>query len=112
MPGTYLLAILLSAAGIVIIDARWRLAAFTAPLRTLVAVGIGVAFFLAWDAVGILTRAFVKGDSSLFVGVDLAPELPLEEPVFLAFLCYLGLVAYAAALRWMTRPPASGQERS
>lgn len=101
MPGLYLLAILVSAAGIVIIDARWRLAAFAAPVRTLAAVAIGVMFFLAWDAVGILTRAFIKGDSSLFVGIDLAPELPLEEPFFLAFLCYLGLVIYAAALRYL-----------
>ena len=48
-----------------------------------------------------MTRAFIKGGSSLFVGIDLAPELPLEEPFFLAFLCYLGLVLYAAALRYL-----------
>lgn len=101
MPGLYLLAILVSAAGILIIDARWKLAAFVAPVRTAVAVAIGVAFFLAWDAVGIVTRAFVKGDSDLFVGIDLAPELPLEEPFFLAFLSYLGLVIYAGALRFI-----------
>lgn len=101
MPGLYLLAILVSAAGILIIDARWKLAAFVAPVRTVVAVAIGVAFFLVWDAVGILTRAFVKGDSDLFVGIDLAPELPLEEPFFLAFLSYLGLVIYAGALRFI-----------
>ncbi len=101
MPGLYLLAILVSAAGIAVIDARWRLAAFAAPVRTLAAVGIGVMFFLAWDAVGILTRAFIKGDSGLFIGIDLAPELPLEEPFFLAFLCYLGLVIYAGALRFI-----------
>ncbi len=110
MPGAYLLAILLSATGIVIIDARWRLAAFAAPGRALAAVGIGVAFFLAWDAAGIVTRAFVKGHSALFVGIDLAPELPLEEPVFLAFLCYLGLVVYAAALRWITRPSTTPEQ--
>jgi len=102
MPGLYLLAILISGAGILIIDARWRLAAFVAPVRTLAAVAIGVVFFLAWDAVGIVTRAFVKGDSDLFIGIDLAPELPLEELFFLAFLSYLGLVIYAAALRYLS----------
>lgn len=107
MPGLYLLAILVSAAGILIIDARWKLAAFVAPVRTAVAVAIGVVFFLAWDAVGIITRAFVKGDSGLFVGIDLAPELPLEEPFFLAFLSYLGLVVYAAALRAIERRAVS-----
>ncbi|GAA1690602.1 lycopene cyclase domain-containing protein [Microbacterium sediminicola] len=100
MPGTYLAAILLSMLGVGIIDARWRLALFGAPVRTLVCVGIGVVFFLVWDAVGILTRSFAKGDSPLFTGIDLAPELPLEEPVFLAFLCYLALVAFAGVVRW------------
>lgn len=99
MPGIYLLAILISAGGIAAIDARWKLAAWKAPWRTAAAVAIGVVFFLAWDAVGILTGVFLKGDSTLFTGIDLAPELPLEELFFLAFLCYLGLVVWAAALR-------------
>ncbi len=99
MPGLYLAAILVSAAGVAVIDARLRLAAFAAPVRTLVAVVAGTAFFVAWDLVGIASGVFVQGDSPLFVGVALAPELPLEEPVFLAFLCYLALVAYGGALR-------------
>lgn len=103
MPGLYLAAILVSAAGIAIIDARLRLAAFAAPVRTLIAVLAGTAFFVAWDLVGIAAGVFVKGDSPLYVGVDLAPELPLEEPVFLAFLCYLALVAHGGALRLLGR---------
>jgi lycopene cyclase domain-containing protein len=99
VPGLYLLAILISAGGIAAIDARWKLAAWRSPGRTAAAVAIGLAFFLAWDAVGIATGVFVKGDSPLFMGVDLAPELPVEELFFLAFLCYLGLVVWAAALR-------------
>lgn len=115
MPGLYLLAILLSAAGIAALDARWRLAAWRDPRRTAVAVGVGTAFFLVWDAVGIATGIFVKGGSPLLLGIDLAPHLPLEEPVFLAFLCYLGLVAWAAALRMLARRDArrasGGEER-
>jgi lycopene cyclase domain-containing protein len=111
MPGVYLAAILASAAGILLIDRRWRLAAWAAPGRTLAAVGIGTAFFLAWDAVGISTGVFVKGDSPLYIGIDIAPHLPLEEIFFLAFLCYLALVTTAAAgrgLAWRSRrPPAS-----
>lgn len=99
MPGIYLLAILVSAGGIAALDARWRLAAWAAPGRTLAAVGIGTAFFLVWDVVGIATGVFVKGDSPLLLGIDVAPQLPIEEPFFLAFLCYLGLVTWAAALR-------------
>jgi lycopene cyclase domain-containing protein len=103
VPGLYLLAILLSATGIALLDARFRLAAPVAPARTAIAVAVGTAFFLAWDAVGIVTGVFVKGGSPLLLGVDLAPHLPLEEPVFLAFLCYLAVVAYAAALRRIGR---------
>jgi lycopene cyclase domain-containing protein len=99
MPGLYLLALLISIAGVGALDARFRLALWVHPARTATAVGIGTAFFLAWDAVGIATGVFVKGGSPLLVGIDLAPHLPLEEPVFLAFLCYLALVVHAASLR-------------
>ncbi|MFB8387110.1 lycopene cyclase domain-containing protein [Microbacterium sp. NPDC055910] len=109
MPGLYLVAILVSAAGIAALDARWRLAAWRTPGRTLAAVAIGTAFFLAWDAAGIALGVFVKGDSPLLLGIDLAPHLPVEEPVFLAFLCYLGLVAYAAADRFVARRRAAAE---
>ena len=108
MPGLYLLAILTSAAGIVTIDARWRLAFWSAPARTAIAVAAGTAFFLVWDAVGIAAGVFMKGDSVLLVGIDLAPQLPLEEPFFLAFLSYLALVAWAGARRI---PRLSGKDR-
>ncbi|MDY0828859.1 lycopene cyclase domain-containing protein [Microbacterium sp. BG28] len=99
MPGLYLLALLISIAGVGALDARFRLALWARPRRTVAAVAIGTAFFLVWDAVGIVTGVFVKGGSPLLVGIDLAPHLPLEEPVFLAFLCYLALVVHAASLR-------------
>jgi lycopene cyclase domain-containing protein len=99
MPGAYLAAILVSAAGIAALDARFRLALWRRPGATLAAVGIGTAFFLIWDAVGIATGVFVKGGSPLLLGIDLAPHLPIEEPVFLALLCYLALVVHAAFSR-------------
>lgn len=99
MPGLYLAGILAAAGGIAALDLRFRLAMRVAPVRTAAAVAAGTAFFLAWDAVGIAAGVFVKGDSPLLLGWDLAPHLPVEEPVFLAFLSYLGLVAYAAAMR-------------
>jgi len=116
VPGLYLLAILVSAGGVVALDARWRLAAWSAPGRTALAVGISTVFFLIWDAVGIATGVFIKGDSVLLLGVDLAPQLPLEEPFFLAFLCYLALVAWAAARRlpWLSvddTPPGTSSTR-
>jgi len=103
MTGAYLLAILVSAAGVALLDRRWRLAAWASPGRTAAAVGIGTVVFVVCDLVGIAAGVFVKGTSPLLLGLDLAPHLPVEEPVFLAFLCYLALVAWAGALRLLAR---------
>ncbi|GAA1849321.1 lycopene cyclase domain-containing protein [Microbacterium koreense] len=103
MPGLYLAAILVSTAGVAALDARFRLAAWRHPNRTLIAVMVGTVFFLAWDAAGIALGVFVKGDSPALLGVDLAPHLPLEEPFFLAFLCYLALVVAGGVNRWFSR---------
>ena len=110
MPGLYLAAILVSFAGVALLDRRFRLAGWGSPGRTLAATGIGTAFFLVWDAVGIATGVFVKGNSPLLLGVDLAPHLPLEEPLFLAFLCYLALVSWRASRRILARRRTSGQD--
>jgi lycopene cyclase domain-containing protein len=103
MPGLYLAAILISAAGIAVLDGRFRLVFFRAPGRAAAVVAIGVVFFLLWDGLGIITNVFAKGGSALFVGVDVAPELPLEELFFLAFLSYLTLILWVAAFRVLTR---------
>lgn len=106
MPGAYLAAILVSAGFVLLVDARFALAFWRAPGRTAVAVALSTVFFVAWDLAGIATGVFVKGPSPLYLGVDLAPELPLEEPVFLTFLTYLALVLHGACARilaWRAR---------
>ncbi|GAA1649261.1 lycopene cyclase domain-containing protein [Microbacterium flavum] len=111
MPGLYLLFLLISIAGITALDARFRLALWSAPVTSALAVVAGTAFFVGWDAAGIASGVFVRGDSPLLLGIDLAPHLPVEEPVFLAFLCYLALVVHAAVLRILGRrraPTADG----
>ncbi|MEH3089319.1 MAG: lycopene cyclase domain-containing protein [Microbacterium arborescens] len=95
----YLVALLVSLTGVGLLDRRFRLALWRTPRTTVVASLVGTAFFLVWDAVGIATGVFVKGDSPALLGVDLAPHLPVEEPVFLLFLSYLALVAYGAGIR-------------
>ena len=107
MPGIYLLCLLVSIGGIAALDARFRLALWSAPVTTALATVCGTAFFLAWDAVGIAAGVFVRGESPLLLGVDLAPHLPVEEPIFLAFLSYLALVVHAAVLRAGARRRAS-----
>ncbi|GAA1057551.1 hypothetical protein GCM10017608_17310 [Agromyces luteolus] len=88
----YLAGLIVVIGCIALIDARWRLVFWRAPLAAAVTVVVGVAFFLVWDAAGIVTGVFFRGTSGIVTGIELAPELPLEEPVFLAFLCYLTLV--------------------
>jgi lycopene cyclase domain-containing protein len=109
MTGFAYLAGLLAAIGcMVLIDARWRLVFWRAPVAATVTVAAGVAFFLAWDAAGILLGVFFRGSSSIVTGVELAPELPLEEPVFLAFLCYLTLVLVLGVERMLRARAARG----
>lgn len=112
MPGLYLLALLVSIAGIALLDARYRLALWAAPIPVGIAVVVGTLFFVGWDAVGIASGVFVRGGSPLLLGIDLFPHLPLEEPVFLAFLCYLALVVHAAASRILRHRRARREERA
>ncbi|MRX42378.1 lycopene cyclase domain-containing protein [Agromyces kandeliae] len=88
----YLAGLLVVIGCMALIDARWRLVFWRAPIAATVSVVAGVAFFLVWDAAGIATGVFFRGGSDIVTGIELAPELPLEEPVFLVFLCYLTLV--------------------
>ena len=97
------LGLLLAAIGcMVLLDLRFRLvfrAPGVSPLRAAVVLVAGLVFFLAWDLAGIALGIFFRADNPVSTGIVLAPELPLEEVVFLAFLCYLTLVLYTATLR-------------
>lgn len=95
----YLAALLVSLGAMALIDARWRLAFWRAPGAAALAVGAGTALLLAWDVVGIGFGVFFRGDSAWATGLVIAPELPIEEPVFLVFLCYLALVSVLGAER-------------
>jgi lycopene cyclase domain-containing protein len=101
----YLAALLLSIAGLLVLDRRFRLFVFAAPLRALLVLAIGVAGFLAWDALGIGAGIFFEGNRALLVGIDLAPQLPLEEVAFLVLLCESTMVATGLARRLIDRRP-------
>jgi len=103
----YLGGLLLSIGAMALIDARWRLAFWNSPGASAAAVGAGTALLLLWDLVGIGFGVFFQGDSPWATGLVLAPELPVEEPVFLVFLCYLSLVAVLGIERMLRREPAS-----
>ncbi|MBG6181587.1 lycopene cyclase domain-containing protein [Arthrobacter sp. CAN_A1] len=90
----YLAALLGGLACAALMDYRYGLFFWSAPRRAGLVLALGVAFFLAWDLGGIGLDIFYKGDSEFMIGVMLAPELPLEELFFLAFLCWMAMNVY------------------
>ena len=58
---------------------------------------VGVLFFFAWDLAGVGSGIFFRGETSFMTGIQVAPEIPLEEIFFLALLCYLTMNVYGAA---------------
>lgn len=102
----YLLALLVSLGGMVVLDRRFRLFFFDRPRRAAVVLVVGVLFFLLWDVAGIGLGIFFRGETSFMTGVLVGPELPLEEVFFLTFLCYLTMNLFRGAqrlLEWRDR---------
>jgi lycopene cyclase domain-containing protein len=104
----YLGALLVSIAGMVVLDVRFRLFFTMAPLRAAIVMVVGVAFFLIWDVAGITLGIFFRGNPELLTGTLLAPELPLEELFFLTLLCYTTMNLYGALTRGLRSAPQSG----
>ena len=96
---TYLGLLAFSLAGLGLIDWKFGLAFFGQPIRALLTLAIPTIFFLIWDASGIALGVFFKGQTQLLTGVMLAPEIPLEEPLFLLLLCYTTLVVFLSVDR-------------
>ena len=96
----YLTVLVVSLAGLVGIDHRHRMALFAGyRLRTIVAVGVGVAIFSVWDVVGISAGVFFQGSGPYQSGLMVGPEFPIEELFFLTLLCYTSLLMYLGASR-------------
>lgn len=113
MRGAYLLALLISLGGMVVIDARWRLVMWHDARRGAVTLAIGLVAFLVWDAVAIGQGIFLRGDGRWSTGIEIAPHMPIEEPVFLLFLCYLALIAVTGARRLLqARRPAAAEPQA
>lgn len=99
----YLACLLVSIGGMLLIDRRFRLFFWhDAAAATLVTLA-GTGFLLLWDAAGIAGGIFLRGAASIASGIVLAPELPLEEPIFLAFLVLCTMVTYTGIARLLQR---------
>jgi lycopene cyclase domain-containing protein len=103
----YLATLLVSLAGMVVFDRRFRLFFWCSARRAAIVLSVGVAFLLLWDLTGIGLGIFYRGETTFMTGVQLAPELPLEELFFLTFLCYLtmNLVQGVRLILGLTLPP-------
>jgi lycopene cyclase domain-containing protein len=89
MHGLYLVGLLVALVGMTVLDARFRLFFWRGPWRAAAVLGCGIVFFLAWDLVGVGAGVFFRGASPFLTGIEIAPEVPLEELFFLALLCYV-----------------------
>ena len=99
----YLGLLVFSEIGVNFLDFRFKLALGHSLRAGLLALGSGVGFFLLWDLAGISAGIFFEGAKGLLCGVQLAPQLPLEELFFLLLLCHSTLVLFATVSRWVAR---------
>ncbi|MEV4737990.1 MULTISPECIES: lycopene cyclase domain-containing protein [unclassified Microbacterium] len=95
----YLTALLVTLGCMLLLDWRFRLFFWRDPLAASVVVLVGLVFFLVWDVAGIAGGIFFRGEGVIATGILLAPELPLEEPVFLVFLVVCTMVVFTGAVR-------------
>ncbi|NBX23316.1 MAG: lycopene cyclase domain-containing protein [Microbacteriaceae bacterium] len=91
MTFVYISALLISLAGMILLDRRFALSFWHDARRAGIAMGISIAFLLAWDIAGVANGIFFRGESSWMIGIVIAPEVPIEEVFFLALLSYVTL---------------------
>ena len=103
----YLVGLLVVIGCMVLLDRRFRLAFWRDRRRAWITLGFGLILLLTIDLIGIALGVFFRAPTKIMTGILLAPELPLEEPVFLLFLCELTMVLFCGAERLLAR----GEER-
>jgi lycopene cyclase domain-containing protein len=91
----YLAALLIALTGMVVLDRRFRLFFWRAPVRAAIVLAAGLVFFLAWDLLGVGLGIFFRGETGFMTGLQVAREIPLEELFFLTLLCYLTMNAFS-----------------
>lgn len=92
----YLAALLIALTGMLVVDRRFRLFFWRDARRAAIVLVAGVVFFLVWDLLGVGLGVFFRGETSFMTGLQVAPEVPLEEVFFLTLLCYLTMNVYGA----------------
>ncbi len=93
----YLGALLFALTGMIVLDRRFALFFWRDRIRAAIVLLVGVLFFLAWDLAGVGLGIFFRGETPFMTGIQIAPEIPVEEVFFLTLLCYLTMNVYGAA---------------
>lgn len=108
----YLFGLLVALTGMIVLDRRFRLFFWRDARRAAVVLPVGVVFFLVWDLLGIGFGIFFRGETSFMTGLQIAPELPLEEVFFLTLLCYLTMNLIAGVPLLLAAPLDKSRSRS
>jgi lycopene cyclase domain-containing protein len=98
-PGSYLAIVLISLLGLYLLDRTHRLAFTVDAKRSFWSMVPAFVVFVIWDIAGIANGIFFRGENTLLTGIQILPEFPIEELLFLALLCYSTLIAF----RWITK---------
>lgn len=106
----YMTVLLVCTGCLLLLDWRFTLFFWRDALVASIVTIVGTLFFLAWDVAGIASGIFLRGEGVIATGILLAPELPIEEPVFLVFLVLCIMVVCTGAERLLTRQ-ARGEHR-
>ncbi len=106
----YLSTLLASLGCMLLIDRRFRLFFWRDSVASCVVTVAVSVFLLLLFAAGIGLCIFLRGESGFATGIALAPEMPLEEPVFLVFLVVCTMIAYTGAERLLAHRTKGAQQ--
>lgn len=95
----YLFLLLAGIGCMVLIDYRFKLFFWHDPAIASLITALATSLFLVWDVFGIAEGVFLQGNATIASGIALAPDLPLEEPVFLIFLVLCTMVVFTGTMR-------------
>lgn len=103
MQYAYLLGLLFSIIGLGLFDWKFKLGFSTNKKAAMLATLLPLIYFLLWDGSGIALGIFFRGETIHLTGILVAPELPLEELLFLFLLNYTTLTIFIAVKRVLAK---------
>jgi lycopene cyclase domain-containing protein len=109
MYGSYLLILIVSLAGLYLLDRTHTLAFAVDAKRSILSMLPAYVLFLTWDIAGIATGIFFRGENTLLTGIQVFPEFPIEELFFLAVLCYSALIVFTWVQKTLTARESGGR---